>query len=79
MKLLEIRPMIRLMMLSDYRWYCKNVFGSFIFRDNADEWYKYLKDKATNFNPIENFEYNTRGFALQDCDGCILQFRHCLA
>ena len=49
--------------------------GSLYLRtDDADAWWEFLKDRASIFYPIDNFEYGKREFAIKDCNGYILQF-----
>ncbi len=49
--------------------------GSLYFNvDNADEWYESLKDKASIYYPIGDFDYSMREFSIKDCNGYILQF-----
>lgn len=49
--------------------------GSFyLLTDDVDAWWGFLKDRATVFYPIEDFNYGMREFAIKDCNGYILQF-----
>jgi uncharacterized glyoxalase superfamily protein PhnB len=49
--------------------------GSLYFHpDQVDEAWEQLRGKATIEYPIENFDYGMREFAIQDCNGYLLQF-----
>lgn len=49
--------------------------GSLYFNcDDADAWWRQLKDRAPIVYPIENFHYGMREFAIRDNNGYCLQF-----
>ncbi len=49
--------------------------GSLYLRTpDVDTWWNELKDKASVYYDIENFEYGMREFAIKDFNGYILQF-----
>ena len=49
--------------------------GSFYFTlENVNELWEELKNKCTIAYPIENFEWETREFAIFDNNGYMLQF-----
>lgn len=46
----------------------------YLYTDDVEAWWNFLKDRANVYYPIDDFEYGMREFAIKDCNGYILQF-----
>ncbi len=70
----EVRVMIA--RPNDHEPFDKPIFtGSlYLYTDDVDGAWQQLKDKAEVCDPIEDFEYGMREFAIYDNNGYVLQF-----